>query len=503
MPIYELHEITELGDSANIDLTNTQSTTFKSYSTTDRGIIVIDKNIDLNSSRKIINLNVKKTSQTKFNQIIGIDFEDFIDNANDPTKFLESKIQSLEQSQAKLLAASNIDKDLIRKLQEEIDNLRKQLELIKGVSTTNKVPDTLKAREELYADRQGRATDPGYPKIQNKLLSKNRKAIAIIQEDGKFVVYTGNFDEFGNEIRNVMQVDQFGNNILEPSALTALFETDASVENGKTPGVKFQISNGNGNLIVFRLGDRSTWQALTNETATLSYASKLVLDDDGILTLYDGSLEKWSTKSIDPPKQSTAQTGRILPSAINKISDSLVAGNTLYSDRTGRIGATGTRIENKLLSRNRKAIAVIQPDGNFAVYTGNFDEYGDPIPRDAEVTVKSAFGYNTDIKSPAAVKVYVDTDNGVGQLEVFRLEPSPGTNPRSFESGRQLLSNDAKLVLTDDGKLTLVTGIRSSVQILSDLLLPGDVVKRKWSTDSPNWRSKDNPLQPGRKVKLP
>jgi hypothetical protein len=278
MPIYELHEVTSVGDSANIDLNNTKSTTYTEYSKNDQGTFTIDKNIDLSITRRIFNLNVAKTSQSKFNQVIDINFEEFVGNVNDPTKFLENKLQMLEETRAKLLAEANSDKDLINRLQAEIDRLR----------AVNVVSDTLNSRQVLYADRDGSYGAPGYPNIENKLLSKNRKAIAIIQPDGNFVIYLGNFDEFGNEIRDPN----------EPSRLTPVIAF--GYNNGTaTAGFKIQIIKGKGNIIVFRLGDKTYWEAFPGSSIDLSYAAKVVLDDDGILTLYDGTVKKWS--SIDVP----------------------------------------------------------------------------------------------------------------------------------------------------------------------------------------------------------
>jgi len=289
MPIYELHEVTSIGDSANIDLNNPKSATYAEYSKNDQGTFILDKNIDLSKSRRIFNLNVTKSSQAKFNQVIDINFEEFAGSVNDPTKFLENKLQALEEARAKLLAENNSDKDLIRRLQEEIDKLK----------ATNKVPDTLNSRSVLYADRQGRVGDPGYPKIENKLLSKNRKAVGIIQNDGNFVIYLGNFDEYGKEIRKT-QIDRFGNTVLEPSTMTAVAAFGANNIAAGTAGLKIQITGGKGNLIVFRLGNQTYWEAFPS-SQPLSYAAKVVLDDDGILTLYDGAIEKWSTKNLDPP----------------------------------------------------------------------------------------------------------------------------------------------------------------------------------------------------------
>lgn len=304
MPIYELHEVTSIGDSANIDLNSPKSATVTEYSKTDQGTFILDKNMDLSKSRKIFKLNVTKLNQEKFNQVIDIEFEEFTSNVNDPNKFLENKLQKLEEARAKLLAESDIDKDLINRLQAEIDRLQ----------PVNKVSDTLTSRQVLYADRDASTPDtPGYPNIENKLLSKNRKAIGIIQPDGNFVIYLGNFDESGNEIRNPD----------EPSQLTAIAAFGYNTSNG-TPGLKIQISGGQGNVIVFRLGNQALgtvtqtyWEAFKNSSIPLSYASKLVLDDDGILTLYDGTVEKWSTKNMDPPKDS-------VPAAPNKALKSVI-----------------------------------------------------------------------------------------------------------------------------------------------------------------------------------
>jgi len=286
MPIYELHEVTAIGDSANIDLNNPKSSTFTEYSKNDQGTFILDRNADLSLTRRILNLNVIKTSQEKFNQVVNIEFEEFATTVNDPTKFLENKLQALEEARAKLLAESSSDKDLIRRLQEEIDKLK----------ATNKVSDTLTSRQVLYADRDGKIGSPGYPKIQNKLLSKNRKAIGIIQPDGNFVIYLGNFDEFGNEIQNPN----------EPSQLTPAIAF--GYNNGTaTAGMKLEIINGRGNLIVFRLGDKTYWEAFPKSSIDLSYAAKVVLDDDGILTLYNGAIREWSTLDIPTTNDADAE----------------------------------------------------------------------------------------------------------------------------------------------------------------------------------------------------
>lgn len=285
MPIYELHEVTAIGDSANIDLNSSKSINFNDYSKDSQGTFIIDKNTDLIKSRRIVNLNITKITQSSFERIIDTNFEEFANNVNDPTKLLENKLQLLEQTRAKLLAESNSDKDLIRRLQAEIDRLR----------STNKVPDTLNSRSVLYADRDGKPGSPEYPKIENKLLSKNRKAVGIIQPDGSFAIYLGNFDEFGNEIRNPNDTSQ----------LTPVIAFGAN-DGTATAGLKLQIVRGKGNLIVFRLGDKTYWEAFPGSSIDLSYAAKIVLDDDGILTLYDGSIKKWS--SIDVPITNDANT---------------------------------------------------------------------------------------------------------------------------------------------------------------------------------------------------
>jgi hypothetical protein len=61
----------------------------------------------------------------------------------------------------------------------------------------------------------------------------------------------------------------------------------------------------------------------------------------------------------------------------------LLDGSSLYSDRTTREGTFSGKQEfgtnfNKLISPNKKAIAILQQDGNFAIRLGNFNAAGEP-----------------------------------------------------------------------------------------------------------------------------
>lgn len=299
MPVYELHEVTSMAEADSIDLSKTDSVKFNEYSVNEQGTFILDKNKDLTFSRRLINLNVAKVSQAKFNQIIGIDFEDFTENVNDPTRLLESKIQLLEQDRSKILATSNTDKDKILKLQKEIDNLRAQLALLNAANTPNKVPDTLTAKNVLYADRDGKIGSPGYPEIQNKLLSKNRMAVGIIQNDGNFVIYSGNFDEFGNEILN-FKIDEFGNKVFEPSELTVVTAFGWNELNDSVPALRIFVPEDNSptaQLEVIRTNPYAN--AWGSGRQKLSNAARIVLDDSGVLTLYDGQTAKWSSYGLE------------------------------------------------------------------------------------------------------------------------------------------------------------------------------------------------------------
>jgi len=277
---YDLHEFDPTKIiTKEIDPEKVESAKFLPYDKNSKGSTIIDRNKEIVGNRTLISLQTTKSSQAKFNQIISIDFEEFTEPINDSTLFLQAKIQALETAKSKLLASNANKTTQILEMEREIESFK---EIISSSDLTpmllNNVPDTLFADKTLYADRTGEEGAPFYPVIQNKLMSKNRKSIGIIQNDGNFVIKTGEFDEDGYAIGDSDPVNKaaFGWNQL----------------NNSVPALHL-FSGANGQLEVVRI---NPWQvAWGSGRQSLSKAARVVLDDNGILTLYDGEIPKWSS----------------------------------------------------------------------------------------------------------------------------------------------------------------------------------------------------------------
>lgn len=81
MKNYELHEFdNEKVFIKEIDTFKVTQFKFSPFETNSKGTTIIDKNKDLTNNRNLINLNTTKMSTAKFNQIIDINFEEFVDN---------------------------------------------------------------------------------------------------------------------------------------------------------------------------------------------------------------------------------------------------------------------------------------------------------------------------------------------------------------------------------------------------------------------------------------
>lgn len=283
MANYELHEFDPVKIiTGEISPASVESIKYYPYNKTAKGTTVIDQNQDLSNSRTLFSLQTTKSSQKKFNQVISIDFEDFVEPTNNAEAYLSAKIQTLETTKSKLLANNNQKDSRIDELQEEINNLKDIIAsgTFMQEPEPNNVPDTLFANTMLYADRTGQPGAPGYPTIQDRLLSKNRKAVARIQQDGNFIITVGAFDENGTPLPDV------------PADIKTAFGWNNS--NNSVSGVHlYAPGNDQGQLEVVRI---SPWVvAWGSGRQKLTNAARLVLDDNGILTLYDGETPKWSS----------------------------------------------------------------------------------------------------------------------------------------------------------------------------------------------------------------
>ena len=147
----------------------------------------------------------------------------------------------------------------------------------------------------------------------------------------------------------------------------------------------------------------------------------------------------------------------------NFVSDTLSAGKFLYPDRQGRPGDSGyPLIQNMLLSKNRTARAVLQPGGDFVVYTGKYNERGVPLEPKAEIAIFSKgwdnSGANNGLNlgnSIAFAWIYSNLQGG-GQFEVGRA--AQGRWIVNYGSGRQTVTPAARLQLSDAGILNLFDG---------------------------------------------
>lgn len=81
MKNYELHEFdNDKVFTKEIDAFKVTQFKFNPFETNSKGTTIIDKNKDLSNNRNLINLNTTKMSTAKFNQIIDINFEEFVDD---------------------------------------------------------------------------------------------------------------------------------------------------------------------------------------------------------------------------------------------------------------------------------------------------------------------------------------------------------------------------------------------------------------------------------------
>ena len=271
MAIYTLHEYAFI----NTDPKEVASATDKPYETNSKGTTIIDVNKDLTYSRSLISLHTTKSTQDKFNQIIDIEFQDFIKPvSNSPAIFLENQISALQSNNTTLAGARDKlikDNEGLKKIN---DNLKDELER-EPRKLINAVSDTMFVGGALFSNRFR----------EDRLLSEDRTHIARIQPNGAFVIYKSLYNEFGEQI-----VD---------APLTILLNTganDSLVKDGVGPSL-FKLDEFNG----LQIARTSGYGRLNKAPATLpanliKSTGKVVLDNNGILNLYsDSTTILWSS----------------------------------------------------------------------------------------------------------------------------------------------------------------------------------------------------------------
>jgi hypothetical protein len=241
------------------------------------GVTVIDKNKDISSSKTIINLYTAKPSNEKFNQVVDIEFTEFVSPIDSPLTFLEARLGALESTNAKTGAEKASLNREIAQLQAEIVSLRDQLALAVDPGRNNIVSDTLAVGGELISIEDGTNGRP----VKNILLSRNRMAKGKMQGDGNFVIFTGNYDFNGNPIgpENIVWSRGFDNKQDLAPARFMVFKLSGG-GNGRLETVRVDGTN------YFR-----TWFV----GDTLTSKARVQLTDAGILNLYDGPNVIWSS----------------------------------------------------------------------------------------------------------------------------------------------------------------------------------------------------------------
>ncbi len=193
MANYELHEFQwDKIYSKEIDPKRVENFKGFSYTTSSLGTVIVDKNTDLEFQRKFVSLHTTKVSQNKFNQVIDIEFDEFIKRDTvDVIGNLQAQIDQLLAEKGLLSGEKAADLNKIKSLTNQINSLNAQITKLKTAPAAiiNEYPDTLSAPGKLTS---GTKTD--------RLLSKNRKALAIMETNGNFTIYKGEFDGKGEPL---------------------------------------------------------------------------------------------------------------------------------------------------------------------------------------------------------------------------------------------------------------------------------------------------------------
>lgn len=220
-----------------------------------KGQYIIDMNADnISQHTKNINLLINRPSFKNYINTIDTSIIELLDNTESTATIvssLENKISSLEISKSKLLTSNIDNKLLIDKLNSQITLLKQQLNGEIGITDTsdiiNNIPHILNVGDYLYSDMKGEFGNPGYPKIRNKLMSKNRKYVLILNDNlnsihnnifTEMVIYSGLFDTNGISIINTNIIA--GYNIYSPNDISLL--SQKKLKAGNTPLTQYYMT---------------------------------------------------------------------------------------------------------------------------------------------------------------------------------------------------------------------------------------------------------------------
>jgi len=278
MTNYEIHEFDPVKIfTGEINPLEVNSFKYEAYNTSISGQLVIDKNNTTDTKRKFISLVTKKTSYAKFNQVVDVEFDEFvIKNTGAPIDFLLAKINALESERETLKSNRDVDREQINALNRQIEVLRAQLEALNTPAAViiNKIPNVLKYGQKLISST---VDSNGLP--ADRLLSKNRKWILTIQGDRNIVLSKGEFDEIGNpledtvvEVVGVVKTLDGKTLYTEDSAIYTLVFTPTSLIVGEETPRK----DGYYNLEVIA-------------TSNFSSNARLILQDSGLIAVTSNS----------------------------------------------------------------------------------------------------------------------------------------------------------------------------------------------------------------------
>lgn len=288
MTNYELHEFDPTKVfTGEINTLEVNSFKYESYDSNTLGQLVIDKNTPTEGKRKFVSLATKKTSQSKFNQVVDIDFAEFtVKNTGAALDFLQAKINSLESDKAALKSGRDTDKQKIDQLNNQIASLQDQITAMisaasQSQSQENAIPNHLNINDMLKVgpEMNGIPTD--------RIMSNNRKYIAVIQSDRNLVVYSGDFNEKGQPKENTaMDAIWSDTNSWSPDYGDYILKFYAN-------GLASYKYDSNGNLQDWFWYSR---HEDANAQGTLSYNAQLILEDTGRLVMTSWSSKVWASK---------------------------------------------------------------------------------------------------------------------------------------------------------------------------------------------------------------
>jgi len=452
MAIYELHEFDRdkvfTGEIKPSEIVNIK---FNSYEKNSVGQTVIDNNKDLSQSRNFINLNTTKPSQEKFDQVVDIEIKEFLPTKIDTTiADLSNKVSELEGVKAELQATNQLDTEKINRLNEQIATLEAKAKITPKV-LVNKIPDTLMAKSSLVSST-----------AKDRLLSKGRQAIAVIEATGNFTIYTGEFDENGIPLPNTTPEIQFQKSVIDSDQV--------SFVNRSYPSWGSFINT------------YGIWPSTSNEENTNGTFKRYVyIEKDGNYG-FNTTADNACTVYIDNVKVATGEPfGANIPNVTSQkvlLTKGWHALKIAYYNETGPGGFALT-----ITAPDGPAVPVTKQvttkewvkDTDGGGYGFGFLQLKDVTktvtvyeasPKGGIIwdtrTYKAANSRNSTLPIEANGAPYVmwiypgATDNdGLGQIELAKTKPSWEL---MWGSGRTKLSKLAKVVLDDNGILNLYEG---------------------------------------------